>query len=219
MKSTVLRSTMGKCAVVVFLAVASGCASTTQRNSRSTALAVVRSPYDSAGVEFILETEQTREQIPSAELEAFLASAESSSLSRPLKDSLRRRHRLIEATCADLAVQSSREVVLAKPDKDRPLSEDNVVAYLRGESGSFYAYCSLDEIGAAFVRPRMETDLKTIRFIGSQVEDAVLSHLRTELREADIEVPEARLSRGELKELRTLTAAGILERTLREGKP
>lgn len=189
-----------------------GCISTSRRNTRDSALVLVRAPYEKQNVEFILELERTRERVALAELEEFLASAR---LGPALERSLMRRRRLIEATLPSLRAEASRKVVLARPEPDRRLSAGNFVAYVQGESG-FHAYCSLAELGRVFGQASMSPDLKTLRFTDARIQPAVLGKLLEELEAAGIEVREAHPSEADLQSLRVRTAAGILEKKLRD---
>jgi hypothetical protein len=214
MMNTHRKTLASDCLVLVaVLSCFSGCTSTGRRNLTDSVVVVARPALARQDIRFILELKDTREEVMLVDLGAFLASPAGGHLSRAVKSAIGDKRRKIEQTVGEAAAHPD-EVILARPAQQQPYDDDNIVVYLKGRDG-YHVYSRLAEINRVFAFKAMASDLKTIRYTHPFFDATVLDQLRAALEEEGIELRNIDLSRAEIEELKTLAAAGILERKLR----
>lgn len=195
--------------------VLSGCAPGAHRNVVEAVVVTATPSLVEAGVRFGLELRDSRQEVALSEVTAFLASDEASRLRRNIKAELRRKQRKLQETLSKAKEQSPEEVILARPDADRPYSDSNLVLYLKGQP-NFHVYFSSAEIDQILAYRKLTDDLDAIEYSHPLFESRILGALVARLGASGIDVKNAAMSKAEHERLKTLAASGILEQKLRE---
>ena len=206
--------TVGSLMLIAVLSCASGCASTAHRNVTEAVVVTASPSLTRENVRFILELRNERKEVALDGIDAFLGTEAGSRLAYSVKSSIKSKRRKVEQTLAEAASAQDNDLILARPDKQRPYADDNIVVFLNGRDG-YHVYSCLAEINQLFSHREIESDLKTIHYTHPHFDDAVLEKLRAKLEDASLKIKNTVLSSSETANLKTLAAAGILERKLR----
>lgn len=207
--------TMACCSTLFIFPCLSGCATGGSRNRSELVLVETKSPPARSNVRFVLELKQSRKEVPLGDLDAFLDGDQGTRLSSRVRRTIARKRRHVEQTLAGAQRQSTHDVILTKPRPEHPFANDNIVAYVQGKSG-YHVFDSIAEVDQLFTLRNMEADLATLHFTHAYFEPTVLDHLKTAVEAEGLELRSANPTPHEARQLRVQTAAGVLERALRD---
>ncbi|MFQ5424297.1 MAG: hypothetical protein ACE5F9_10000 [Phycisphaerae bacterium] len=192
----------------------SGCTTAGSRNIKEAVSVASRPSLTEKDVRFILELRQNRTEIALSDVDEFLSGPESAHVGYSVKADLKHKKRKLQETLAKAIATVDAGCAVTRPDPEHAFTDDNIVVYLRGREGC-RVYFSYGEIDALFAYPEVTEDLATVRYTNPLFETGTLDLLKASLKERHIETPNLALPEGRLKQLKSLAAAGVLERKLR----